>query len=184
MESFRVTYFLVIVDTAIASLTSRFDELKAFEKLFGFLFNSTNLKSLDDSNLRKCCTTFAETFTHNKSPDVDLDDFFSELKVLQMTLPDDLTSADEILQFVTTVDCYPNVSVAYRILLTIPVTVALAERSLSKLKLLKICLRSTMLQDRLNGLAMCCIEKDILDNIDLDIVLNDFASRNTGRIFL
>jgi len=34
-----------------------------------------------------------------------------------------------------------------------------------------------MLQDRLNGLAMCCIEKDVLDNIDLDIVLNDFASR-------
>ena len=100
-----------------------------------------------------------------------------------MTLPDDLTSADEILQFVTTVDCYPNVSVAYRILLTMPVTVASAERSFSKLKLLKNYLRSTMLQDRLNGLAMCCIEKDILENIDLDIVLNDFASRNARRSF-
>src|SRR6266540_1314920 len=109
--------------------------------------------------------------------------FFSELKVLQLTLPDDLTSADEILQFVTTVICYPNVSVAYRILLTIPVTVASAERSFSKLKLLKNCLRSTMLQDRLNGLAMCCIEKDILNNTDLDIVLNDFASRNARRSF-
>ena len=81
------------------------------------------------------------------------------------------------------VDCYPNVSVAYRILLTVPVTVALAERSFSKLKLLKNCLRSTMLQERLNGLAMCCIEKDILDNIDLDIVLNDFTSRNARRSF-
>ena len=40
-----------------------------------------------------------------------------------------------------------------------------------------------MLQDRLNGLVMCCIEKDILDNIDLDIVLNDFASRNARRSF-
>ena len=62
-------------------------------------------------------------------------------------------------------------------------TIASAERSFSKLKLLKNCLRSTMLQDRLNGLAMCCIEKDILDNIDLDIVLNDFASRNARRSF-
>uniref|UniRef100_A0A8R7UKV9 HAT C-terminal dimerisation domain-containing protein n=1 Tax=Triticum urartu TaxID=4572 RepID=A0A8R7UKV9_TRIUA len=87
-------------------------------------------------------------------------------------------SAPEILQFVTAVDCYPNVSVAYRILLTVPVTVASAEKSFSKLKLLKNCLRSTMLQDRLNGLAMCSIEKDILDNIDFDIVINDFASRN------
>ena len=103
--------------------------------------------------------------------------------MLQVTLPDDLMSASEILQFVTALDCYPNVSVAYRILLTIPVTVASAERSFSKLKLLKNCLRSTMLQDRLNGLATCCIEKDMLDNIDLDIMLNDFASRNVPRSF-
>ena len=68
-------------------------------------------------------------------------------------------------------------SIAYRIRLTVPETVASAERNFSKLKLLKNYLRSTMLQDRLNGLAMCCIEKDVLDNIDLDIVLNDFASR-------
>uniref|UniRef100_A0A8I7BCB0 HAT C-terminal dimerisation domain-containing protein n=1 Tax=Hordeum vulgare subsp. vulgare TaxID=112509 RepID=A0A8I7BCB0_HORVV len=87
-------------------------------------------------------------------------------------------SAPEILQFFTAVDCYPNVSVAYRILLTVPVTIASAERSFSKLKLLKNCLRSTMSQDRLNGLAMCCIEKDVLDKIDLDTLINDFASRN------
>ena len=102
-----------------------------------------------------------------------------------MTLPDSLMSALEILEFVTAADCYPNVSVAYRILLTVPVTVALAERSFSKLKLLKNYLRSTMSQERLNGLAMCTIERDILDTIDLNTVLDDFASRNIQRnIFL
>jgi hypothetical protein len=35
-----------------------------------------------------------------------------------------------------------------------------------------------MLQDRLNGLATCCIEKEISDKVDLDIVLNGFESRN------
>ena len=126
---------------------------------------------------------FSYAYYSRKSHDVDLDDFFSELKVLKVTLPDDLMSAPEILQFVTAVGCYPNVSVAYRILLTIPVTVASAERSFSKLKLLKNCLRSTMLQERLNGLATCCIEKDILDRIDLDTLINDFASRNARRSF-
>ena len=91
--------------------------------------------------------------------------------------------ATEILQFVKAADCYPNVSIAYRILLTIPVTVASAERSFSKLKLLRNCLRSTMLQERLNGLAMCSIEQDILDDINLDTVLEDFASRNARRRF-
>jgi hypothetical protein len=31
--------------------------------------------------------------------------------------------------------------------------------------------------------ATCCIEKDILDKIDLEIVINDFASRNARRSF-
>ncbi|KAJ1271086.1 hypothetical protein BS78_06G102300 [Paspalum vaginatum] len=179
IESFRVNYFLVIVETTIASLTSRFEQLKTFEKVFDFLFNSKNLKSLDDNDLQKCCTTFAEAFSHDNSCDVcntprfchnvDLDDFFCELKVLQSTFLDDLMSAPEILQFVTTITCYPNVCVAYRILLTVP--------------LLKNRLRSTMLQERLNCLAMCCIEKDVLDNIDLNTILNDFASRNARRNF-
>jgi hypothetical protein len=50
MESFRVNYFLIIVDAAIAWLTSRFEKLKTFEKVFGFLFNSENLKFLDDND--------------------------------------------------------------------------------------------------------------------------------------
>jgi len=87
--------------------------------------------------------------------------FFSELKVLRVSLPEKLMSAYEILRFVKAADSYPNVSFAYRILLTIPVIVASAERSFSKLKLLRNCLRSTMSQERLNGLAMCSIEKDI-----------------------
>ena len=108
--------------------------------------------------------------------------------MLQVTLPDGLMSALEILQFVMAVDCYPNVSLAYRIRSTMYVSIASAERSFSKLKLLKNYLRSTMLQDypqrktmlqdRSSGLAMYCIEKDILDNVDLDCALNDFASRN------
>jgi hypothetical protein len=148
------------------------------------MLNSERLKSLDDHDLRKCCTTFAKTFSHDDSSDVDLIDFISELQVLQVTLLDNLMSALEILQFITVADCYPNVSIAYRILLTIPVTVASAERSFSKLKLLKNYLRSTMSQERLNGLATCSIEKDILTNIDLNIVLNDFASRNARESYL
>jgi hypothetical protein len=158
--------------------------MKIFENLFGFLLNSERLKSLDDHDLQKCCTTFAKKISHDDSSDVDLNDFISELQMLQVTLPDNLMSALEILQFIIIADCYPNVSIAYRILLTIHVTVASAERSFSKLKLLKNYLRSTIWQERLNGLATCSIEKDILANIDLNIVLNDFASRNAQRSYL
>ena len=41
-------------------------------------------------------------------------------------------------------DSFSNTCIAYRILLTILVTVASAEKSLSKLKFIKLYLRSTM----------------------------------------
>ena len=89
-----------------------------------------------------CYTTFAAVFTQDNLCDVDLDDSFSQ----QPTLLDKLMLTIEILQFIIDQDCYPNVSIAYRILLTVLVIVASAERSFPKLKILKNCLRSTILQ--------------------------------------
>ena len=61
---------------------------------------------------------------------------------------------------------FPNLAVALRIFLTLPVTVASAERSFSKLKLIKTYLRSTMTQDRLVGLAIMSIENDVTSSVD------------------
>ncbi|KAL0298236.1 UNVERIFIED_CONTAM: hypothetical protein Scaly_3069100 [Sesamum calycinum] len=46
---FEYDYFNVITDTAISSLRNRFEELKRFESIFGFLFDSKRLKSVDES---------------------------------------------------------------------------------------------------------------------------------------
>jgi hypothetical protein len=63
------------------------------------------------------------------------------------------------LNYIKRLDSFPNACIAYRILLTIPVIVASVERSFSKLKLIKLYLRSTISQERLNGLAILSIEK-------------------------
>ena len=78
--------------------------------------------------------------------------------------------------------CYPNDWIAYRILLTMPVTVAYAERSFSKLKLIKSYLRSTMSHERLSGLAMISIEKDMVEKLDYSSLISTFASKNARRI--
>ena len=50
---------------------------------------------------------------------VDANDLFSELKVLQMSLLNELmSSAFEILEFVKIAHSYPNISITYQILLT------------------------------------------------------------------
>ena len=56
---------------------------------------------------------------------------FSELRVLQVVLPREKNIVIEILEFVKALDCYLNLSIAYRISLTIFVTVASVERSFS-----------------------------------------------------
>ena len=38
-----------------------------------------------------------------------------------------------------------------------------------------------MSQKRLNDLTILCIEKNMLKNIDVDTIINDFASRNARR---
>jgi hypothetical protein len=182
-KQFRVSYFKVIIDMAIRSLKTRFEELESFKELFGFLLSSTSLKALDGPELKVCCTTLAAVFSQGGSSDFDLNDLISELGVLQFTLPDNPMTAMEIFEFVTKADCYPNASIAYRIMFTMTVTVASAERSFSKLKLLKNYLRSTMSQERLNVLATLSTEKRFLDEIDINTIINEFASRNARRNF-
>ena len=56
---------------------------------------------------------------------------------------------------------FPNVCIALRIFITLPVTVASAERSFSKMKLVKHLLRNGMTQDRLSALAILSIESGL-----------------------
>ena len=51
-------------------------------------------------------------------------------------------------------ELYPNIHRAVKVLLTMPVTSANTERSVSALKRIKTYLRSTMVEDRLNGLSL------------------------------
>jgi hypothetical protein len=180
-KDFEVNYFMVMVDMAISSLKNKSEELQVFKTIFGFLLSSRTLMSLDDNELTNCCNKFDKAFTFDNSSDVDLNDLISELKILQLTLTDRQMSAMEIFEFVREVDSYPNVVIAYRILFTMSVTVASAERNFSKLKILKNYLRSVMSQERLNGLATLCIVKQLLDDSDTDSIITDFASRSARR---
>jgi hypothetical protein len=71
----------------------------------------------------------------------------------------------DTLNYIKRLDSFPNASIAYIILLTIRVTVDSVERSFSKLRLIKSYLRSTMLQERLNGLAILSIKNETLKKL-------------------
>jgi len=59
--------------------------------------------------------------------------------------------------------------------------VATAERSFSKLKLMKTYLRNTMQDDRLSGLAVLSIENAEARKLDVSKIIDDFASQKARR---
>ena len=96
-----------------------------------------------------------------------------ELEALKMFLPFSAIKPQFLLEYLPSNNRFtalPNVSIALRISLTMPITVASGERSFSKLKLIKTYLWSTISQENLNNLAMLSIENDIIKTIDFEMI--------------
>jgi hypothetical protein len=160
LQTFRQECFLVL-DRVSAEIKKRFE---AMTKI------STNFKMIIPKHLRAATVEEISLSVENLC-DLYKDDFDSaelkrELGTLKNWLPTILAGDPEtadprellnaILDF-RMQSAFVNVCIAIRIFLTIPVTVASAERSFSKLKLIKNYLRSKMNQERLSGLAIMSI---------------------------
>ena len=116
---------------------------------------------------------FGRTITFRKLhsdfySDVSKDELFSELKHLKAFhsphLGDKNLKPFKLLNKITNLkleSTFSNIPIALHIFLTLLVTVAVAEHSFSKLKLIKNYHRSNMGQDRLVDLAILGIESDL-----------------------
>ena len=99
-----------------------------------------------------------------------------------------LKSAKEMASFLIVKNAslattYPDVCTAYIMYMTVPVTVATAEKSFSKVKLIKNFPQSFISQERLSGLAPLSIENERAKNLDFRKVIEQFASAKTnGKI--
>ena len=86
-ESFRVNYFLYLVDQAIFSLKHRFEQFQLYENNFEFLFDFKTLISLDEESLKKFYLNLSSILTNDNHYDFDGIDLFSELKILKAIMP-------------------------------------------------------------------------------------------------
>lgn len=80
--------------------------------------------------------------------------------------------ADTIIVRAQISSSFPDLVNLWLIFLTIPVTTANAERSFSKLKIIKNYLRTIMSQERLSSLSTISFERARARNIDLDDAIN------------
>ena len=97
-----------------------------------------------------------------------------------------LKSAKEMASFLIVENAslattYLDVFTAYMMYMTVPVTVATAKRSFSKLKLINNFLRSSMSQKRLSSLGLLSIENERAKNLDFTKVIQQYVSAKARR---
>ena len=85
------------------------------------------------------------------------------------------------LQPTNLIPSFPGLTTICLLFITLPVTVASAERSFSKLKIIKNYLRSTIGQERLDELGMIAIENEEAKALNLDALIDTFAEKNARR---
>ncbi|XP_026818934.1 52 kDa repressor of the inhibitor of the protein kinase-like [Rhopalosiphum maidis] len=123
----RISIYIPILDEVIKDFDNRFssDNMQCF-----------NLNFLMPLNLMKC---FKNTEQLNQS-----------IKDISNQYNTDLTTITSAITFLDKLDCdyFPVFSLFIKILITLPISIATAERSFSSLRLLKTWLRSRMSEER------------------------------------
>ena len=113
--------------------------------MIGFLFNSNKFKTLSEDELKKYCINLEKILSFEDHSNIDGLDLFSKLKLLKKVLTNEINTPLKILNNIKKLGSFPNTYIVYRILLSLPITVATAKRSFSKLQLIKSYLGSTIL---------------------------------------
>ena len=90
-----------------------------------------------------------------------------------------------IVDYCAMASSYPDVVTSLLLFITLPVTVASAERSFLKLRLIKnYYLRGKMGQERLSALALLSTEAQRAEALDTDKLVDSFAEAKARRMQL
>ncbi|XP_026818973.1 zinc finger MYM-type protein 1-like [Rhopalosiphum maidis] len=184
-DNFRVTIFYPVVDTTLLQLRVRFKGMKTVCNDFIILMPEI-LTSMVDELIVKSSYDFINKYKEDISSDFTrqliiikgyLSSKFQTNYLKSMTIHD---LADTIVKEELT-SIFPDVFIGTIIFLTIPVTSASAERSFSKLKLIKNYLRNSIGQERLSSIAMLNIERQQTNDINIENIIDNFANKKARK---
>lgn len=165
------------LDSIITSLEVRFAE----ENTPSFALSNlhpAHMQKMTTENLQQTCESIAQFY--------DLPNIKNEIELWQQLWHDrpNLTNLTVVDVLKETHSFFPETEKALKILIALPCTTCTVERSFSSLRRLKTWLRSTMAEDRLNGLAMMSVHRAIINknlNNFNDKVVESFA-KNPRRL--
>ena len=165
-ERFKIHVFYMILDSVIGGITERFRILSNIYNKFAFLWTYT---TIIDSSLSTASKQLADEYLDDLKAQ-KLSEEMSCLKMIhKQNFGKDALDPLQLLNKICSLqlnEIFPELVIALKIFLTIPVSAASGERSFSKLSHIKNYNRSTMSQDRLNDLLTLNMNYKIARQMD------------------
>ncbi|XP_044133947.1 zinc finger MYM-type protein 1-like [Bufo gargarizans] len=182
-KRFKTTIFYATLDVITSQLSSRFGSMNTVVERFRII-QPRVLATESEDNLFQA----ALQFQHYYQDDIS-SDFAGQLVSFRSALQNEISELHTVkdLAHLLIIDnaalssTLPDVCTALILFLTLPVTVASAERSFSKLSLIKNYLRNSMSQQRLSGLALLSIENERARKLDIPAIVDKFAESKARR---
>lgn len=185
MHTFYRKEFKCVLSTFINLSRDNFkkciDIIMPLYKIFSFPFKKEDIST---ENVKNALLLFPPKSSLKKC--IDVEAVQAELEILRsIVIESDSTTANHIFEKYEEIKhILPLAKEICGLAITAPVSVATNERSFSKMKLIKNNLRSTTSDSRLDSLMILSVEKDIVDKIDLNRVVNQWTSMKNRRIKL
>ena len=183
-DYFCLNLTIPLLDHLMNELSSRFNNTssQATIEYINLLPSSigTSQTALSKDDLKNIVQLYEDDLPCLLSLDAELDLSLHHWKA-EPELASELNTPGKTLQYADK-DFYPNINVLLRIMATILVTSCECKRSISLLGRIKTSLRSTMSQDRLNGLAMLHCHQNV--ELTPEEVVQEFALRHPRRLIL
>ena len=177
---YRINLTTDFLNHALMQLDSRFEDVFVCYK--GFSVIPSILLATDPiwkDNVREFCDHYRQDIPNYAGLPAELllrERMWKEKKDRREDVPDSIGATLEQIDK----DAYVNIYTMLQILITIPISSASCERSISTLRNLKTYLRNTMVQDRLNGLALMQAHREM--ELDLEKIVDLFANLHPRRM--
>jgi len=180
-DKFRVETHHVIIDKFCSELDKRINAYSVVVEHFLFL-TRLHVESTDD--VEESVNKFLSVYKNDVDDSIKYElihfkQFWDQLKPTF-----DGSDVHKIFEWMTEyniINIFPNIHIAIRIYLTIPVANCTAERAFSKLARIKNKNRSTQTQENLSSLMILSTENDILQHLSFDKTLQAFATQKARK---
>ena len=177
-EAYRASIYIPFMDYFMSELKERFTVHRTIlTTLSGFIPANLDKRNLSDAEISENTDIYSDLL-----PEPDA--LSHELK-LWKTKWQNVNNKERPVSALAALDTcnadfFPNISRLLTIVATWPVSTATPERTFSTLRRLKTWLRNATGEERLTGLALLSVHRDVA--IDTDTVIDMFATQKTRRI--